>query len=212
MMRNTEVVQAFNAQIAVDAESQVIVAEGVSNQPPDAEYFEPMLERIVENCDGDAPIAVSADNGYLSKAAIDAAKRHGVNAHLAFGREEKAPKAPTTEALTPAQKARAAMRRKLGTPTGKAIYARRKCIVEPAFGQIKRGAPIPSLLDERPRKGAGRMDARLSHTQPAEAFPQPRQPGCTGAETRNELSSTAGAPTARPTAVPARLALRPTGS
>lgn len=138
MMRNTEVVQAFNAQIAVDAESQVIVAEGVSNQPPDAEYFEPMLERIVENCDGDAPIAVSADNGYLSKAAIDAAKRHGVNAHLAFGREEKAPKkSPTTEALTPAQKARAAMRRKLGTPTGKAIYARRKCIVEPAFGQIK---------------------------------------------------------------------------
>jgi transposase len=137
MMRNTEVVQAFNAQIAVDAESQVIVAEGVSNQPPDAEYFEPMLERVVENCDGDAPIAVSADNGYLSKAAIDAAKRHGVNAHLAFGREEKASKPPTTEALTPAQKARAAMRRKLSTPTGKAIYARRKCIVEPAFGQIK---------------------------------------------------------------------------
>lgn len=29
------------------------------------------------------------------------------------------------------------MRAKLAAPTGKAIYARRKCIVEPVFGQIK---------------------------------------------------------------------------
>jgi transposase len=137
MMKNSEVVQAFNAQIAVDAESQVIVAEVVSNQAPDAEYFEPVLETVIENCEGDAPIAVSADNGYLSKAAIDAAKRHDVNAYLALGREEKTGSKRDADAVTPALKARAAMRRKLASPTGKAIYARRKCIVEPVFGQIK---------------------------------------------------------------------------
>ena len=138
MMRNTEVTQAYNAQIAVDGESQVIVAEGVSNQAPDVEYFKPILERAVENCDGEAPVVATADNGYLSKSSIDAAKRLKVNAHIALGREDKA-KSPDAETklLTPAQKARAAMARKLASPTGKAIYARRKAVVEPPFGQIK---------------------------------------------------------------------------
>jgi len=138
MMRNTEVTQAYNAQIAVDGESQVIVAEGVSNQAPDAEYFEPMLDQVIENCDGDAPVVATADNGYLSKSAIDAAKRRGVNAHIAIGREDKTKKmAADGKALTPALKARAAMARKLSSPTGKAIYARRKAVAEPPFGQIK---------------------------------------------------------------------------
>jgi len=137
MMRNTEVAQAYNAQIAVDSSEQVIVAECVSNQAPDAEYFEPMLERVVKNCEGDAPVVVTADNGYLSKAAIDASRRCGVNAHISCGHGEK-PKAPVTqEPATPAQKARAAMAKKLATPTGKAIYARRKTVAEPPFGQIK---------------------------------------------------------------------------
>ena len=41
---------------------------------------------------------------------------------------------PASETVTPA---RAKMAAKLTTAEGKAIYARRKCIVEPAFGQIK---------------------------------------------------------------------------
>jgi transposase len=137
MMRNTEVTQAYNAQIAVDSSDQVIVAECVSNQSPDAEYFEPMLERVVSNCDGDAPVVVTADNGYLSKAAIDASRRCGVNAHISCGHGEKPRALVTREPETPAQKARAAMAKKLATPTGKAIYARRKAVAEPPFGQIK---------------------------------------------------------------------------
>jgi transposase len=138
MMRNTEVAQAYNGQIAVDAECQVIVAEGVSNQAPDAQYFEPMLERVIANCDGESPVAVTADNGYLSTSAIDAAKRAGVDAHIALGREAKAKNAVAEgTALTPAAKAKAAMRRRLASATGKAIYARRKAVAEPPFGQIK---------------------------------------------------------------------------
>jgi len=136
MMRGGEVTQAYNAQIAVDAESQVIVAEGVSNQPPDAEYFEPMLERVLENC-GEAPVVITADNGYLSKSAIDACKRHGVNGHISCGRRDPAKPAHEKQPTTAALKARAAMAKKLATPTGKAIYARRKAVAEPPFGQIK---------------------------------------------------------------------------
>jgi hypothetical protein len=40
-------VQGYNCQLVGDGAHQVIVAVGVSNQPPDVEYLEPMLERIV---------------------------------------------------------------------------------------------------------------------------------------------------------------------
>ena len=38
-------VQAYNGHIAVDSEHQIIVAVGLSNQAPDAEYFIPRLKR-----------------------------------------------------------------------------------------------------------------------------------------------------------------------
>jgi hypothetical protein len=38
--------QGYNCQLAVDSDHQVIVAVGVSNQPPDAEHLEPVLDRI----------------------------------------------------------------------------------------------------------------------------------------------------------------------
>ena len=38
--------QGYNCQVAVDSDHQVIVAIGVSNQPPDVEHLKPMLERI----------------------------------------------------------------------------------------------------------------------------------------------------------------------
>jgi hypothetical protein len=38
--------QGYNCQLAVDSDHQVIVATGVSNQPPDVEHLEPMLQRI----------------------------------------------------------------------------------------------------------------------------------------------------------------------
>jgi len=65
-------IQGYNCQAAVDAEHQIIVAEAVTNQPPDVEHFAPMLERVVENC-GAAPKAVSADSGYFSEKNVAAA-------------------------------------------------------------------------------------------------------------------------------------------
>jgi transposase len=136
MMKDGAVVQAYNAQIAVDAQAQVIVAVAVTNQPPDQEHLVPMLDRVIDNC-GSAPAVVTADNGFLSKGAIEACVHRGVDGYISVGRaSDKAPRAGQG-APTLAQQARAAMAAKLRTDAGKAAYARRKVIVEPPFGQIK---------------------------------------------------------------------------
>ena len=56
-------VQAYNAQLAVDEEAQVIVAQGVTNQPPDNGNLRPMVSRVAVAL-GKAPANVTADAGY----------------------------------------------------------------------------------------------------------------------------------------------------
>jgi hypothetical protein len=57
--------QGYNCQVAVDSDLQVIVAIGVSNQPPDVEHLEPMLERIAASA-GALPTVMTLDAGYWS--------------------------------------------------------------------------------------------------------------------------------------------------
>jgi hypothetical protein len=59
-------IQGYNCQAAVDGDHQVIVAIGVSNQPPDVEHLEPMLERTIANT-GQVPKAFIADAGVLER-------------------------------------------------------------------------------------------------------------------------------------------------
>jgi transposase len=49
MKSDGNLLQGYNCQAAVDGDHQVIVAMGVSNQPPDVEHLEPMLERTIAN-------------------------------------------------------------------------------------------------------------------------------------------------------------------
>ena len=128
-------IQGYNAQNAVDSACQIIVALGVSNQSPDSEYFIPMLDRVVENC-GRAPEKTSADAWYFSENNIVRANHRGLDVYVATGRMKhgKAGEAPPAEAAN-TEKAR--MRAKLATAEGRAVYKRRKAIVEPVFGQQK---------------------------------------------------------------------------
>lgn len=137
MFKDGTYVQAYNAQIAVDEGHQIIVAAALSNQGADVEYFEPMLRRVVDNCDA-APTKVTADAGYISADNIRAAEAMGcepfiaVGAHLRNGLPDDTQLLPNFETVD-----RAAMRGVLASPEGKAAYARRKATVEPVFGQIK---------------------------------------------------------------------------
>ena len=75
----------------------------------------------------------SADN-------VEACEQRGIDAYLAVGRERTVPNASAPEPVEPATRAQHAkqrMRDKLHTVSGKEIYARRKTIAEPPFGQIK---------------------------------------------------------------------------
>jgi IS5 family transposase len=134
MARNGAFLQAYNAQ-AVVSEAQIIVAHAVTNQPPDQEHLMPMLERVRQHC-GTLPAQVTADNGYLSEANIAYCEAQGVDAYVAVRKSED-PGALERLPMTRAQESRWMMHQKLTTPEGRAIYARRKTIVEPVFGQIK---------------------------------------------------------------------------
>ena len=131
--------QAYNAQAAVDAESQVIVAEEVSQAPPDVQRLVPMLEQIIE-LNGQAPRALSADAGYPSESNFAALAQAGVHAVIAlrrYHRDEPPDADPAQPRATNRWPYRNQMRERLFSPEGKALYKLRKQTVEPVFGQIK---------------------------------------------------------------------------
>jgi transposase len=134
MVRNGVFLQAYNAQ-AVVSESQVIVAHAVTNQPPDQEHLVPMLERVQENCGG-LPEILSADTGYWSERNAAYCEANGLDAYIAVGRKDDDGQLGRLP-MTQAQEARWQMHQKVTSPEGRPIYARRKVIVEPVFGQIK---------------------------------------------------------------------------
>ncbi len=135
MKRGGSYLQGYNCQVAVDGKNQIIVAAAVTNQPPDQEHLVPMVERIRENL-GDLPKRLSADSGYMSEDNVTYCAEHHIDAYLAVARDAHGTSADGT---APAQEKDAwrAMREKLNTPQGRAIYGRRKVIVEPVFGHAK---------------------------------------------------------------------------
>lgn len=138
MVRDGGFVQAYNAQIAVDEGNQIIVAAALSNQGTDAQYFEPMLRRVVDNCNA-VPELTTGDAGYFSADNVLAAEHMGteplisVATHYSSGLLADSPPELTHLQTGP----RTAMRARLLTPRGRAAYARRKATVEPVFGQIR---------------------------------------------------------------------------
>lgn len=139
-------VQGYNCQAAVDDAHQIIVAEAVTNQPPDVEHLAPMLEQVVENCG--APEKVTADTGYFSQTNVAAAEALGIDPYIATERWKRGEPRPTAPrgrlpaGLTPKQR----MKRKLLTKAGLATYSRRKTTVEPVFGQVKEARGLRQFL------------------------------------------------------------------
>jgi hypothetical protein len=137
MFRDGAFLQAYNAQVAVDEANQIIVAAALSNQGPDFEYFEPMLRRVVVNCQA-APQRVTADAGYFSPANVRAAESLGAEPFIAVGgqRRDGLPD-EESQPINAQSSAAKAMNALLRTEQGHAAYARRKATVEPVFGQIR---------------------------------------------------------------------------
>ena len=116
---------------------QIVVATAVIQEANDKQQLVPMIEQVAANC-GAWPAQVSADAGYFSEANVTAPQLAGVELYVPPDRQQHGAAAPqTSEPLAPDAPVIAQMRHKLQTPEGHDVYARRKAVVEPVFGQSK---------------------------------------------------------------------------
>ena len=131
-----------NAQ-AVTNEYQIILAADVTDQANDVRQAVPMVDQARANLDAagvtDAIKAALGDAGYYSETTATDLKQRGIEPYLATERlkhNEKvasAPRGRIPQGLTAKQR----MARKLRTKVGREMYAKRKGMIEPIFGQLK---------------------------------------------------------------------------
>ena len=136
-----------NAHVSVDAAYQIIVACDVTAEANDTQQAAPMAQLTIAPLGqaGIAPptdatgaaqkIPATYDSGYDSEAAVSAVEQGGFDPYMATGRQRH--QASAAEGPEPPGTATERMAAKVQTPEGRALYARRKVIVEPVFGQIK---------------------------------------------------------------------------
>ena len=134
-------IQGYSAQAAVDAETQVIVAQGLTNSMSDQGQLEPMTDAVAANL-GVWPDELSADAGYCSEANLAALAARGIAGYVATGRA-KHPAAAKRGVGGPLTRA---MRTKLKRGGWRSRYRLRKQTAEPVFGQIKEARGFRQFL------------------------------------------------------------------
>jgi transposase len=134
--------QCGNAQ-AVTNEHQIILAADVTDQANDVRQVVPMVDQTEANLAAagvnEAIKAALGDAGYYSETNAAALEQRGIEAYLATERlkhHEKVASAPRGR-IPQGLSAKQRMARKLRTKNGRAMYAKRKGMIEPIFGQLK---------------------------------------------------------------------------
>lgn len=139
--------QGYNCQIAVEENFQLIVGQGVTQQANDKEQLKPMVQAIEEQA-GQKPGEVLADSGYCSEENLKYLVRRHIDGYMATERQKHGgdrtvcKRGPLPKGAGPVDR----MKRKLQTQVGRKIYAMRKAIVEPVFGQIKQARGFRQFL------------------------------------------------------------------
>jgi transposase len=127
--------QGYNAQ-ALTNEAQVVIAAEVLTEANDSEALAPMLELAATELERagspERPGIVLADAGYRSADQVDRVREIG--AIPLVPPEGQARGAPGHD---PGAGPDGFMRRVLRSPTGEALYRRRKWMIEPVFADIK---------------------------------------------------------------------------
>jgi transposase len=145
-------VQGYNAQAAVEPARMLIVGQSVTEAANDKEQLKPMVE-VIEQQAGQRPEGILADSGYCSDRNLEYLESAGqpertIEGFIATGKQKHgehrlpAQRGPLPKGATRVER----MHRKLRTKAGKAIYAARKCVVEPVFGQIKQARGFRQFL------------------------------------------------------------------
>jgi transposase len=145
-------VQGYNAQAAVEPALQLIVGQSVTPAANDKEQIEPMVQ-VIEQQSGQRPNGLLADSGYCSEKNLEHLETadksgHKIDAYIATGKQKHGeyrqlcPRGPLPQQATRVER----MKRKLQTKAGRAVYAARKTMVEPVFGQIKQARGFRQFL------------------------------------------------------------------
>ena len=146
--------QAYNAQAAVDAGAQIIIAAVVTQESNDKQQIVPMLTEIRRNV-GRLPDNLSADTGYCSEGNLAVLSEQPLGVFVATEKSRHGSKEPTRSIDPKKAPHTAAMQERLKTPEGKAQYRLRKQTVEPVFGQIKEARGFRRFL----LRGLGQVQA-----------------------------------------------------
>jgi hypothetical protein len=132
-------IQGYNAQAAVDATAQVIVAHGLDAKQSDQHQLAPIADAIEANL-GRKPAQLSADAGYCSDANLAVLEDRAIDAYIAPGRAKHAGAGEGGGARI------AAMREKIKAGGRESPYRLRKQLPEPVFGQIKQARGFRQFL------------------------------------------------------------------
>jgi hypothetical protein len=128
-------VQGYNAQVAVDSSSQVIVAQMLMREQNDVHALGPML-RLIKAFTGKQARELSADTGYCSEDNLRLLARHHVRGYVATGRLTHSGEITSALGRTPGTRTYA-MRQRLARAGHRSRYRLRKQVVVPVIGQIK---------------------------------------------------------------------------
>lgn len=134
--------QCDNGQIAVDMDSLLIVKTNTVQAGNDKQQIEPMLKKLDALPDELGHLTtLVADTGFYSEANVNACVTSEIIPLIAVSREEHHPdplarftEPPPLEAGATAVEA---LRHRLKTKDGRALYSQRQCTVEPVIGIIK---------------------------------------------------------------------------
>src|SRR6201987_4304601 len=138
-------IQGYNAQAAVDAKAQIIVAHTLTNNGSDQGQLAPLLDGIKTNL-GSNPDEASADAGYCSTANLRTLSRRRIKGYIATGRHKHGAKSAAAKPPGNPGSRLARMNQRLSRAGHRSRYRLRKQVVEPVFGQIKEARGFRQFL------------------------------------------------------------------
>src|SRR4051794_23759991 len=150
-------VQGYNAQAAT-TEQQIVIAAEVTIDSPDFGHLGPMVaateRELVEAGVSETPDVVLADAGYWHQAQMEDIVTRGIQVLVPpDANKRKGPRPGWDGGLY------AFMRRVLATDLGAGIYAKRRVMIEPVFGDVKFNRRIDRF--QRRGRSACRSEWRL---------------------------------------------------
>ena len=114
------------------------MGQAVTQETNDKKQLLPMITTVTQQS-GETPTQILADAGYCSDGSLTAVAALPVDAYVSTRKQKHGerpgpcPRGPLPKTATVVDR----MTRKLHTKAGAAVYAARKAMVEPVFGQIK---------------------------------------------------------------------------